>query len=324
MQNENAIELTGPIVGKADSQQIAYGAVLVPGEPDSDGEVLTAETIAEKAHGYAVNFRHVDVQHSVKAIDADPVETYLEPVDRIVTIGGEKVIVPAGTWVMGVKVRDAETWAAVKSGKLTGFSVMGVPRNAVDAALKSQSEPAYKRTLLADLGDDWIAPFVSLVDDPAVPKAKFFALKTAKPQGFISRIFSSKTNRGEEEMNKDEIQAVVTDAVTAAVKELSEKVDAIAAKQAEPVVETELETKPDENAETVESLKSKVEELTGKLEASEADAVAVKSKIEEIEKRMTPSRTRILKSQAAGEEEKEGEGKKPESDRDGFGRRIRK
>src|SRR5262245_18385233 len=34
-----------------------------------------------------------------------------------------------------------------------------------------------KRTLLGDLGPDWLAPFVSLVDGPAVPKALFYVVK---------------------------------------------------------------------------------------------------------------------------------------------------
>ena len=34
-----------------------------------------------------------------------------------------------------------------------------------------------KRVLIRDLGKDWIVPFVSLVDEPCVPKAKFFAIK---------------------------------------------------------------------------------------------------------------------------------------------------
>jgi len=36
---------------------------------------------------------------------------------------------------------------------------------------------AMKRVLIADLGKDWLVPFVSLVDEPCVPKAKFFAIK---------------------------------------------------------------------------------------------------------------------------------------------------
>lgn len=43
--------------------------------------------------------------------------------------------------------------------------------------MKADLAAALKRTLLRDLGVDWVAPFVSVVDEPAVPKAKFFALK---------------------------------------------------------------------------------------------------------------------------------------------------
>jgi len=39
-----------------------------------------------------------------------------------------------------------------------------------------------KRVLIADLGKDWLVPFVSLVDEPCVPKAKFFAIKKKADQ----------------------------------------------------------------------------------------------------------------------------------------------
>lgn len=76
---------------------------------------------------------------------------------------------------MGVRVQDEEVWQAVKEGKLTGFSIMGVPK----VALKSKE--AAKRTTLADLereAGDWVVNAVSLVDEPAVPKAKFIAIKS--------------------------------------------------------------------------------------------------------------------------------------------------
>ena len=41
---------------------------------------------------------------------------------------------------------------------------------------------AFKKTLLKDLGPNWEANFVSIVDRPAVPKAKWFALKMADPE----------------------------------------------------------------------------------------------------------------------------------------------
>jgi hypothetical protein len=174
-------ELTGPIIFKAAKKQIAYAPVLVPGEPDSDGEVLTAEKIEEVSHNWMAEYRNIDLQHTLNNIDAIPVESYITPQEMSVKIDGEDVVIPQGSWILAAKFRDPAIWAGVMKGELGGFSVMGVRRAAIkEAATKSESV-AFKRTLLEDLGEDWVATHVSVVDSPAVPKAKWFALKSAGP-----------------------------------------------------------------------------------------------------------------------------------------------
>lgn len=169
-------ELTGPIVMKDNEKKIAYAAVLVPNEPDSDGETVTKEKIEQAAHEWMLNYGNVDLGHTLNNV-AVPVESYITPVD----ITTEKGVLPAGTWILASKVYDDQTWQAVKDGNLTGYSVMGIKRQTLEAATKSE-DVALKKTLLRDLGPDWVAAAVSIVEEPAVPKAKFFALKEAKPE----------------------------------------------------------------------------------------------------------------------------------------------
>lgn len=169
-------ELTGPIVMKDDDKKIAYAAVLVPNEPDSDGEIVTKEKIEQSAHEWMLSYRNVDLGHTLNNV-AVPVESYITPVD----IAVEKGILPAGSWILASKVYDDQTWEAVKDGNLTGYSVMGIKRQTLESATKSE-DVALKKTLLRDLGPDWVAAAVSIVEEPAVPKAKFFALKEAEPE----------------------------------------------------------------------------------------------------------------------------------------------
>lgn len=172
-------EIGGPIVMKNEAQRIAYAAVLVPGEPDSDGEVVTAEKIEQVAHEWMEAYRNVDLMHTLNNVGT-PVESYILPVEMEVDAYGQKTLLPKGTWILASKLAP-ETWELVANGSLTGYSVMGIKRSAFEnAAAKSQEldQAAFKRTLLRDLGPDWVAAFVSVVDEPAVPKAKFFALKS--------------------------------------------------------------------------------------------------------------------------------------------------
>lgn len=168
-------EIGGPIVAKNEAQRIAYAAVLVPGEADSDGEVVTADKVEHVAHEWMAGYRNVDIQHSLNNVGM-PVESYVLPDKMEVVAYGKKTLLPKGSWILAAKLTP-ETWKQVEKGALTGYSVMGIRRTALDEAATKNQEASFKRTLLKDLGEDWIAAFVSVVDAPAVPKAKFFALK---------------------------------------------------------------------------------------------------------------------------------------------------
>lgn len=181
-QKAEGAELTGPIVFKNSAKRIAYGAILVPGEEDSDGEVLSEERVEKAAHEWMEDYRHLDLQHSLNNAGV-PVESYLLPMPMTVkALDGEEMFLPKGTWIMGGKANE-DVWERIESNELTGYSVMGIKRAALKSAEDSASKgSAMKKTLLRDLGEDWIAAAVSFVDRPAVPKAKFFALKSANPE----------------------------------------------------------------------------------------------------------------------------------------------
>lgn len=281
----NACELTGPIVMKDAKKRIAYAAVLVPGEPDSDGEIVTKEKIEQAAHEWMQSYRNVDLQHTLNNV-AVPVESYILPMDMEVDMQGVKTVLPAGTWVLASKVLDEATWDRIEKGELTGYSVMGIKRTALETASKS-AEVALKKTLLRDLGEDWIAAAVSIVDEPAVPKAKFFALKSKevpaeKPKSWHQKIkevlFPNNSavkedvqedipNNDEKEddltMKPEDLKNLINEAVKSAVEPLQAEIEALKSKV------DEVETK--EVDETVnqeeEAFKSKILEKIEELEA---------------------------------------------------------
>lgn len=186
-----AAELTAPLVRKDKEKRIVYGPVLIPGEPDSDGDVVKAEKIEDVAHRFVEEYGNIDLMHSLKNVGR-VVESYIAPVD----LHFDDVTVPKGSWMMGVRVTDDETWNLVKKGRLTGFSIMGMRSPALKGLGDNPSAEkilaAVKRTTLADLGDDWFVNFVSLVDEPAVPRAKFLVIKskgdTGDPKNWWERI----------------------------------------------------------------------------------------------------------------------------------------
>lgn len=173
-------ELAGMIVRKDEARRIVYGPVLVPGEPDSDGDVVTAEKIEQVAHRWMELYQNNDVMHSL-INRAVPVESYVTPTELQYQLpSGESVTIPKGTWMLGSKVQDDATWQKVLKGELTGFSIMAVSAAALKSVGASGVAASLKRVTLADLGPDWEVVAVSLVDDPAVPKAKWVAVKSRK------------------------------------------------------------------------------------------------------------------------------------------------
>lgn len=312
---QSGAELTGPIAWKNEAKRLAFGAVLVPGEPDSDGDVLTAEKIADVAHDWLADYGNIDLQHSLNNA-ALPVESFLLPSAMAVKIGGQEVELPPGTWILGSRIVDDALWDKVVRGELSGYSIMGVRR----ASLKSK-DVSLKRTMLRDLGPDWVAPFVSLVDSPAVPKAKFFAIKkkAAEPEaieekkpGLIGRLMQ--TIKSEEitmtpEEIKESVQAAVKEELDAREKAAAEK--AKADQDAAEKSDDGQEEKDEESTEQPDEKDAQTDN-GAELEALKAEVTQLKEKL--------ATGTRALKSEDVETETP------PASDpeRDAFGRKIKK
>jgi hypothetical protein len=199
---------------KAAALRVAFGVVLIPGEPDADGDVVTAEQIESAAHAFLEKYRNVDVSHTLRTV-AVPVESYIAPADLSFEFQGEKRDVPRGAWVLGVRVSDDSVWADIQSGKLSGLSIMAVSTKSAEVV------PA--RVTLADLGEFFV-PFVSIVERPAVPRAVWIALKTCAG-GIMRRVFDVVTTKKGGTMNKDEIAALFAEML----KPVTEQIAALAA-----------------------------------------------------------------------------------------------
>lgn len=248
-EENKGCELTGPIFKRDNKQRIVYAAVLVPGEPDYDfdkGEkILTKEEIERVAHDWMLNYGNIDIMHSLNNV-AKPVETFLLPMEMEVEAFGNKMTLPVGTWVMASKVIDDVAWEKVEKGELTGYSIMGIRNTALKSLLDNASKSkditeeikvSLKKTLIRDLGEDWIVPFVSLVDNACVPKSKFFAIKSKENEreGILNRLVNFMKGQKEDVENISIVEKkgrVISDATYAQLKnaiialnELLEKAD---------------------------------------------------------------------------------------------------
>lgn len=307
-------ELTAPVVVKNEDKKIVYGPVLIPNEPDHDGDRILPEKIEQVAHKFNEQYGNIDLQHTLNNV-GKMVESYIAPTDLIF---GE-VSVPKGSWMMGVRVTDSASWEAVKSGKLTGFSIMGI-RSAVMKSKEmttDEIQAATKRTTLKDLGEDWIVNAVSLVDEPAVPKAKFLVVKSkqepSEEESFFAKLKSlfqaeqPLPTKGGETMEKEEIVALVKSTVSDVLKEQQKE---------------EEQQGMEADSEPIAASAEEAEVVT----LSKIDFEALQQKIDQLEEQVTKASQQRLffRSQKIKGHDLDNETIKSqqEPDRDVLGRRI--
>lgn len=115
------VSMTVQISKIDEDKRIVYGEVLVPGEIDSQGDILTKEEVERVAHDFMLKIQKtkgekgiIGKQHSdiVFGKHGYPVESYIEK--------------DTGAWVLGTYVTNDETWQEIKKGEITGYSIGGV------------------------------------------------------------------------------------------------------------------------------------------------------------------------------------------------------
>ncbi|MCM3560598.1 XkdF-like putative serine protease domain-containing protein [Brevibacillus borstelensis] len=135
-------------IAKADkAKQIVYGLVYEPDVEDAHGDTMTAEEIEKAAHGFMErqNTHNIDKQHDLDTDKGYVVESYIAPVDM--TLGDQEI--KKGSWVAGVKVTDADTWAQIEKGEITGFSMWGIgKREKISKASSDTDDETVEKGLL--------------------------------------------------------------------------------------------------------------------------------------------------------------------------------
>ena len=117
---------------ESNERHMVYGAALIP-EKDiyrNNGEQefyisFTKESIEKMSQDFMKEYRQHEVKtdHDEVANEVCVVESWLVEdsyKDKANALG---INVPEGTWMVGMKVNNIETWERVKAGELKGFSV---------------------------------------------------------------------------------------------------------------------------------------------------------------------------------------------------------
>lgn len=124
---KKGLKVLVPILKQDTAKHIVTGIVLKPDTVDAQGDTIAAKDVEEAAHkfmlryrkGSTVGYMHKDMQRNLQIV-----ESWIAPVALV--LNGHDI--PAGSWVLSVKVLDADVWAEVLKGKITGFSIGGVAK----------------------------------------------------------------------------------------------------------------------------------------------------------------------------------------------------
>ena len=315
------------------NDRLVFSAVAVPNEPDWDGEILTKEEIQYAAHKYMKDYRVVDPDHTCALGECitvgDPVESYILNDDIVVkAYDGSTIDLPSGTWIIGIDVTDDQVYAEIKDGVKKGVSLTA-KRNDADGVIKS------KRVLIRDLGKDWVARTVSIVNDPAVPKARFFYRNESDnmtendviESGFDKIVSAIKSLA----QTKDPMdQEVVEDVEVVEDQEPAEDEDVV--KSADEIVEDEEAADDQEEEEAIkfvthDELAATKEEILEAIKSLKPQDPEKDEKIENLEKEVDDLKSKLtsVKSKAIPDHYQEKEVVKgyDSDDRDLYGRVIR-
>jgi hypothetical protein len=103
-------------------KRIVTGVAMAANEADVDGEFFSPETVHEAMVNFMLWYRNIGLEHVVDINeDTDIVECWQlrEPM----VVDGKTV--PAGSWMMSLKIWSHRLWEALKNGSLAGFSIGG-------------------------------------------------------------------------------------------------------------------------------------------------------------------------------------------------------
>ena len=100
-------------------KQVLY-VVMVPDETDLHGDTTSTEEVAKACHNFNTHCRQANLFHLVQTDTFSIVESYIAPVDFVL---GE-VLVKSGTWLANLQIQDEQLWELIKSGDITGVSIL--------------------------------------------------------------------------------------------------------------------------------------------------------------------------------------------------------
>lgn len=108
------------LVVKADYERVVIGEVYIPGQEDSQGNIMTAEEIKKSCYNFMKNERthNIDFMHN-----EEPTGSYL--VENFLARRDDPDGFIEGSWVAATKIESDDLWNRILKGEINCYSLSG-------------------------------------------------------------------------------------------------------------------------------------------------------------------------------------------------------
>lgn len=101
-------------------EQIVYAEVLIPDVVNTWGDIYTRDAIREFAYEFMIAGLNTKIINDIEHDRVD-ITGKMYVIESFVARDGDTQFIP-GSWVIGVKINDADIWAKIMNHELNGFS----------------------------------------------------------------------------------------------------------------------------------------------------------------------------------------------------------
>lgn len=127
--SDTILLLRGEFTKTDDEQRLVFGWASIASAGgveivDSQSDILDAASLEKSMYAYVEDSRVGGEMHERMGVGT-LVESFVSTPSKLQKLGLAENALPTGVWV-GFRISDDDTWAGIKSGKFTAFSIGGV------------------------------------------------------------------------------------------------------------------------------------------------------------------------------------------------------
>ena len=167
--------------------RVIYGEVIIPGIPNTYGDVHSKESVRQFAYGFMLNGFRFDVNH-----DNEDVSNQVKVLESFIARDDDPDFV-AGSWVLGIHIRDDEIWEKILRHEINGYSYEAMVK-ALQVDLEGTTSLFRRGQTQPSLVDGHMHTFYVVLDDNGRPIAGGTAINEGHYHPILRNVVTEAAN----------------------------------------------------------------------------------------------------------------------------------